>query len=149
MFVNPSDAEVTERLKRVRTIAVVGLSDKPSRDSYGVGEYLDDRGFSVVPINPTLEMWRGHQAFPDLAKAKKAAESVGKTIDLVDIFRRPAEVRDVLKQVVELKLPAAWCQLGVIDWDAAAWARQHGVWTVMDRCLAVEHRKLIGMRVGG
>lgn len=136
------------RLEEVRTIAVVGLSNKPLRDSYGVARYLDEAGYSVVPVNPNIEMWFGHQSFPDLKTAKRAAASVGKSIDLVVVFRKPGEVRKVVQEILKEKLPAAWFQLGVIDWDAAARARDHGVWVVMDHCIAVEHRKLIGAPIG-
>lgn len=135
---------MTERLQNARTIAVVGLSDKPHRESYGVGEYLESAGYAVVPINPSIRMWRGHQSFPDLETAKKAAASVDRSLDLVVVFRRPSAVGGIVRQMHKLRLPALWCQLGVIDWDAAAWARDHGVWVVMDHCVAVEHRKLIG-----
>jgi uncharacterized protein len=146
VFVNPAPEELAERLRQARTIAVVGLSDKPYRDSFGVAEYLEATGYKVVPVNPHIRMWRGHQAFPDLESAKGAAARVGRKIDLVDVFRRPSEVRKVVKDIVRLKLPAAWFQLGVVDWEAAAWARDHGVWVVMDHCIAVEHRRLIAAR---
>lgn len=144
MFVNPSAKAMAERLEKARTLAIVGLSGKPHRESYGVGEYLESAGYVIVPVNPAIRMWRGHQAFPDLRSAKKAAEEVGRTLDLVVVFRRPRVVRDLVREVQRLHLPAMWCQLGVVDWDAAAWARDHGVWVVMDHCVAVEHRKLIG-----
>lgn len=136
------------RLREVRTIAVIGLSEKPMRDSYGVGEYLDERGYTVVPVNPTIRMWRNHQSFPDLKTAKAASESVGKPVDMVVVFRRAHEVSRILREVHALKIPAVWCQLGVIDWDAAQWAKEHGMWVAMDHCVAVEHRKLVGTRVG-
>lgn len=148
MFVNPGSDEMRERLRSVRTVAVVGLSNKPLRDSYGAAEYLELAGYSVVPVNPNIEMWRGHQSFPDLTTAKRAAASVGRDIDLVVVFRRRNEVRRLVQEAVRLKLKAAWFQLGVIDWEAAAWARDHGIWVVMDHCIAVEHRKLIGAPIG-
>ncbi len=144
MFVNPSPKAMAERLQKARTLAVVGLSDKTHRESYGVAEYLESAGYAIVPVNPSIRMWRGHQAFPDLGSAKKAAEDVGRALDLVVVFRRPRAVRDLVREVQRLHLPAVWCQLGVVDWEAAAWARDHGVWVVMDHCVAVEHRKLIG-----
>lgn len=146
MFVNPPLEEMAERLRNVRTIAVVGLSDKPHRDSYGVAEYLEATGYTIVPVNPHIRMWRGHQSFPDLASAKQAAERVGRRLDLVDVFRRPTEVRKIVREIAQHRLPAAWFQLGVVDWEAAAWARDHGIWVVMDHCLAVEHRRLLAAR---
>jgi uncharacterized protein len=144
VFVNPPPKAMTQRLQEAKTLAVLGLSDKPHRESYGVAEYLESAGYIVVPVNPRVRMWRGHQAFPSLVRAKAAAEDVGRTLDLVVVFRRPSAVWSVVKEMHRLGLPAAWFQLGVIDWDAAAWARDHGLWVVMDHCVAVEHRKLIG-----
>jgi len=148
VFVNPSAADMRAHLESVRTIAVLGLSNRPLRDSYGVARYLEEAGYKVVPVNPTIEMWEGHQSFPDLATAARAAEGVGRKIDLVVVFRRPSEVRRIVQELLKLKMPAAWFQLGVIDWDAARRAREHGMWVVMDHCIAVEHRKLLGAPVG-
>lgn len=144
VFVNPSPQTMAKKLQDVRTIAIVGLSDRPHRESYGVGEYLESAGYMVVPVNPKVRMWRGHQAFPDLTTAKQAAKDVAREIDLVVVFRKPGAVSSIVREVVRLGLPAVWFQLGVVDWDAAAWGRDHGTWVVMDHCVAVEHRKLIG-----
>ncbi|MBW3581988.1 MAG: CoA-binding protein [Euryarchaeota archaeon] len=148
VFNNPPDEEIAERLRSIRTIAVVGISEKPYRDSYGVAEYLDEAGYTIVPVNPHMEMWESHQCFPDLETAQRATRRVGKSIDMIDVFRRPSAVKSVVDQALGLKIPALWFQLGVIDWDEAHRAVDHHVWTVMDRCLAVMHRKLIGAPKG-
>lgn len=148
MFANPTETDMRTRLEGVRTIAIVGLSDKENTDSFGVGEYLVSAGYTVVPVNPDLQTWEGRQSFPDLATAKRATERVGKTLDLVDVFKRPSAVKPIVDEAMRLKLPALWFELGVIDWDQAARARDHGVWVVMDRCIAVLHRKFFGSPTG-
>lgn len=142
MFLNPPDDELRERLGAIRTIAVVGLSDQPDRDSHRVATYLAGHGYKIVPINPNLTTWEARQSFPDLASAVRAAEAIGRRIDLVDVFRRRHAVAGIVDEMIRLGLDAMWTQLGVIDREAGEKARDHGIWTVMDHCLAVEHRRL-------
>lgn len=134
----PTDAEVRALLERTRRVAVVGLSDNPERPSYDVAEYLMRVGYEVVPINPKLTEWQGRKAFPNLA----AAVSSGLTFDLVDVFRRPEDVEEVVGDAVAAKAPAIWFQLGVVNEAAARRAKAAGMLVVMDRCTKIEHRRL-------
>lgn len=129
MFANPPDAEIAERLRRVRTIAVIGLSPDTGRPSHGVAKALQGAGFRVVPVRPGTDEVLGETAYPDLA-------SVPGPIDLVDVFRAPEHVPGIVDEVLRLGLPALWLQDGVVDEPAAQRARDAGVFVVMDRCIA-------------
>ncbi len=130
-----NEPETMERiLRETKTIAVVGLSEQPGRASAGVAKYMQDAGYRIVPVNPGIENALGERAYPDLDAA--CAES---KIDLVNVFRRPTYVPEVVKDVMRLKIPAIWLQLGVCHGEAADWADAAGVLTVMDRCLMQEH----------
>ncbi len=129
--------EITELLKRVRNIAVVGLSNSPLRPSHGVAAYLQTHGYHVVPVNPTIESALGELAYPSLL-------DVPGKIDLVDIFRRPEFVPQVVEQAIQLKVAAIWMQEGVIHEEAAEAARQAGIFVVMDHCILKEHRARFG-----
>ncbi len=133
-FKNPSSAEIDTLLRSARTVAVVGLSDSPRRPSYGVARALQQFGYRVIPVNPTIASALGERSYPDLAAAQASLQP-GERIDIVDVFRRSEHVAAVVEDVIRLGLPALWLQDGVIDAAAAERARGHGVFTVMDRCL--------------
>jgi predicted CoA-binding protein len=130
------DEKVLALLTHARTIAVVGLTDNPSRPSYGVAAYLLSRGYHVVPINPKLDKVLGQRAYPSLSEASKQEK-----IDIVDVFRRPEAVPEIVDEVLALGLPALWLQETVVNEEAAARARDSGVLVVMDRCILKEHRR--------
>jgi predicted CoA-binding protein len=127
---------VLELLKNAKTIAVVGLSDDPGKPSYTVSQYMQGRGYRIVPINPQLEYALGEKAYASLGEAAKHEK-----IDIVDVFRRPAAVPSIVDEVLELELPVLWLQETVVHEAAAEKARQAGVVVVMDRCILKEHRK--------
>jgi predicted CoA-binding protein len=127
---------VLQLLKTAKTIAVVGLSDDPSRPSYGVSRYLQSKGYRIVPINPRLSAVLGEKAYPSLSEAAKAEK-----IDIVDVFRQPESVPAIVDEVLALELPALWLQETVVHEEAAEKARQAGVIVVMDKCILKEHRR--------
>ena len=129
----PQPDPVTELLKRARTIAVVGLSDDPLRPSHGVSAYMQSQGYRIIPVNPQIESSLGEKAYASLL------EVPGK-IDIVNIFRRPEFVEEVVDQAIQLKVPAVWMQEDVIHEKAAEKARRAGIFVVMDRCILQEHR---------
>ena len=132
------DLAVIERLVREsRTVAVVGLSADPSRPSSGVARYLVRAGLTVFPVNPALTEWQGLTAYKSLA-------DIPERIDIVDVFRRPEYVPGVAHEAVAVGAGALWLQLGVISVPAATVAADAGLDVVMDRCLAVEHREVVG-----
>lgn len=137
MFQNPGDQEIKDLLTQSKTIAVVGLSDKPERDSYRVAQYMQEQGYRIIPVNPRVKEVLGEKAYPDLA-------AVPGPVDIVDVFRRSEEAPGVVKEALLLKPAAVWLQLGVISEEAAALAREQGVPVVMNRCIKIEHSRLLG-----
>ena len=135
----PPDVEIKRLLTEAKTIAVVGLSDNPSRESHSVASYLRKHGYVIVPINPKLEELFGQKAYPDL----QSAVADGVTIDLVDVFRRPEHLPEIVQDAIAAKVPAIWFQLGVVDAAAARTAEDSGMRVVMDRCTRVEHGRLV------
>lgn len=135
----PPDADLRALLGRTRTIAVVGLSENPFRPSYGVASYLVEAGYTVVPVNPMLKEWRGHEAYPDLASVKAA----GIDVDLVDVFRAPEHVGPIVEEAIRMGAKAVWLQEGVVHLEAARAARRAGLEVVMDRCAMKEHARLV------
>ena len=131
------DEEIASLLDGVRTIAMVGASDRPDRPSNGVMKFLQSRGYRVIPVNPTItgEHVHGEYVWRELAQ-------IGEPIDLVDIFRRSSEVRPIVDQAIAIGAKAIWMQIGVIDEVAAARAEAAGLKVVMDRCPKVEIMRL-------
>jgi predicted CoA-binding protein len=129
----PQTDRVTELLRHAKTIAVVGLSDDPMRPSHGVSAYMQSQGYRIIPVNPQIESSLGEKAYASLLK-------VPEKIDIVNIFRRPEFVEEVVDQAIRLKVPAIWMQEEVIHEKAAEKARKAGILVVMDRCILKEHR---------
>ena len=128
---------ITELLKRSRTIAVVGLSNSPLRPSHGVSAYMQTHGYRIIPVNPNIKGSLGEKAYTSLL-------DVPEKIDIVDVFRRPEFVEEVVDQAINLRIPAIWMQEGVINQKAAERARQAGIFVVMDRCILKEHKARLG-----
>jgi uncharacterized protein len=139
-FVNPPDSEIREILSTPATVAVVGCSNSPARDSLTIAKLLKSRGFRVIPVNPLLSPDAligvlGEKCYPDLA-------SIPDRVDIVDVFRRPEYVPEVVEQAIVKRARVLWCQLGVIHLEAAKRAHQAGMTVVMDRCPAIEYSRL-------
>ena len=126
---------ISEILHSARTIAVVGLSGKRYRPSYGVAEYLKRAGYRIIPVNPMETSVLGEKSYPDL-------DSVPEPIDLVDIFRRSEYVPDIVEAAIRKGAKAIWMQESVIHEAAAARAEAAGLAVVMDRCILKDHRRL-------
>ena len=130
-----SEAEqISEILKTARNIAVVGLSSSPMRPSYGVAAYLQTQGYRIIPVNPEIKGALGEKGYATL-------NDVPEKIDIVDIFRRPEFVPEIVDQAIALKVPAIWMQESVVHEEAAKKARAAGIFVVMDRCILKEHRR--------
>ena len=129
--------DIAEILQNIRTVAMVGASDRPDRPSNGVMKFLQDHGYRVIPVNPTItgEHIHGEYVWRELGQ-------IGEPIDLVDIFRRSSEVGPVVDQAIAIGAKAVWMQLGVIDEEAAARAEAAGLKVVMDRCPKIEIMRL-------
>lgn len=131
------DADIKALLENVRTIALVGASDRPDRPSYGVMAFLQRHGYRVIPVNPQItgEHVHGEYVFRELSQ-------IGEPIDLVDIFRRSQAAGEAVDEAIAAGAKAVWMQLGVINEDAAARAEAAGLQVVMDRCPAIEIPRL-------
>lgn len=129
--------QIGEVLKRSRNIAVVGLSNSPLRASHGVAAYMQMQGYRIIPVNPTITDVLGEPSYGSLL-------DVEEKIDIVNIFRRPEFVPDVVDQAIQLKVPVIWMQEGVVHEPAAEKARRAGLFVVMDHCILKEHRARFG-----
>ncbi len=127
---------IADLLKSSKTIAVVGLTDSPIRPSYGVSSYMQSQGYRIIPVNPKVKDSLGEKAYASLL-------DVPDKIDIVNIFRRPEAVPEVVDQAIQLKVPAIWMQEGVIHESAAEEARKAGIFVVMDRCILKEHMRYV------
>jgi predicted CoA-binding protein len=122
-------------LTNTKTIAVVGLSSKEQRAGYYVPAYLQSAGYRILPVNPNIDQALGETAYPDLS-------SIGKSVDLVQIFRRAEEIPAIVDEAIEIGAKGIWMQLGLVHEEAAKRAREAGLEVVMDACMMVEHRQL-------
>lgn len=133
-----AENEIRKTLEQPRTIAVVGLSHKPTRASYSVARFLQQLGHRIIPVNPLLQgPVLGEQPYARL-------RDVDVPVDMVDIFRRAAYVPDIVEDAIAIEARIIWMQLGVIHQEAAARAQAAGLGVVMDRCPVIEYRRLIG-----
>ncbi len=133
---NAGESEIDGILASARTIAVVGLSDKPDRDSYRVAAYLKAHGYTIVPVNPAVPEILGERSYPDLASIPAAI-----AIDVVDVFRKPEYIPKVVDEAIARGARVVWMQLGLAHNAAADKARAAGLAVVMDRCIKVEHAR--------
>jgi hypothetical protein len=124
-----------EILNSSRVVAIVGLSPRPARPSYGVASYLKEQGYRIIPVNPTVKEILGETCYPDLA-------SITEPVDVVDIFRRSEEVPGIVEEAIKIGAKAVWMQEGVINEQAAARAREAGLVVVMDKCILKEHQRI-------
>ncbi len=136
-----SSAAIAALLRSAHTIAVVGVSARPERDSHDVAAYLHRHGYRVVPVNPALTELFGEAAYPDLAAVPASV-----TVDIVDIFRRQEFIPAIVEQAIARGARAVWMQLGLADEAAARRARAAGLAVVMNRCIKVDHARLLGRR---
>ncbi|MFZ0821634.1 MAG: CoA-binding protein [Candidatus Acidiferrales bacterium] len=139
MSTSSGDEEIRELLSSTKVIAVVGLSSKRFRPSYGVSEYLKTAGYRILPVNPNETKVLGEKAFGSLSEIPK-----GIHVDIVDIFRRSEEVAEVVEGAIRIGARAVWMQEGVVDEAAAARARAAGLIVTMDLCILKEHQRLLG-----
>lgn len=137
MFQNPSDEQLVDLLKEAHTIAVVGLSSDPTKASYEVSKYIQSQGYEVVPVNPTVDSVLGRKSHESLLEVEGP-------VDIVNVFRRSHEVAAIVDQAIQIKAKAIWTQLDIVDEVAAQKAQAAGLTVVMDKCLKVEHFRLLG-----
>ena len=134
-FQNPPDEAIKALLSRPQTVAVVGCSPNPKRDSHRIAQLLRARGHRVIPVNPGHQTILGETCYASL-------RDIPEQVDMVDIFRRSEHVAPIVDEAIEAGAKIVWMQLGVIDERAAAKAQHAGLTVVMDRCPAIEYRRL-------
>jgi uncharacterized protein len=140
MHENPGAEEIRDLLAGSRTVAVVGLSDRRYRTSHSIARSLQDFGFRIFPVNPNL---RG----PVLGEEPYASvEEIPEGVDIVDVFRSSEKVMPTARDAVAAGAKVLWMQSGVVNEEAAAHAREHGLTVVMDRCIMVDYASLVGKR---
>ncbi len=140
---NASNGEIDAILARARTVAVVGLSPKPERDSFQVARYLQEHGYRIIPVNPGVSEVLGERSYPDVASIPADVR-----VDVVDIFRRPEFIPTIVEEAVARGAGAVWMQLGLAHNAAAETARKAGLAVVMDRCMKVERARFERERSG-
>lgn len=128
-------------LTQSRTIAVVGLSANWYRPSYFAAKYMRDHGYRIFPVNPSYAEVMGETCYPDLISARRGA---GTLIDIVDCFRKPAEILPIARDAITIGAKVLWMQLGIRNDAAARLASDAGLDVVMDRCVKIEHARILG-----
>ena len=133
--------QIKSILKTSKTIAVVGLSDRAERDSYVVAKYLYNAGYSIIPINPNISEWNDIKAYASLLDIPSSIK-----IDIVDIFRRSELVEEIVDQALQMKNKprVIWLQLGIENEKSAEKARAAGILVIQNRCIRIEHEKIMG-----
>lgn len=129
--------QIKKVLRENKTLAVVGLSANEMRPSFFASKYMQDHGYRIIPVNPRYEEILGEKCYPDLI-------SIPEPVDIVDLFQRADRVMPFVEQAIEIKAKAVWMQLGVVNEEAAALAREAGLDVVMDRCVKIEYARLFG-----
>src|SRR5688572_13522455 len=131
--------EMKEILLMAKTIASVGLSANPAKESFGIAQYLKDQGYRIIPVNPTATVIMGQKAYPDLL-------SVPEKVDVVQVFRKPEDVPPVVDEAIKIGAKVVWMQEGIVNEESAQKARDAGLQVVMDACMRSSHQRLIGAR---
>jgi predicted CoA-binding protein len=138
MHENPGTEEIRDLLASSRTVAVVGLSDRPFRTSHSIARSLQDFGFRIFPVNPELDG-------PVLGEDPYGlVEEIPEPVDIVDVFRRSEKVMPTARDAVAAGAKVLWMQSGVVNEEAASYARENGLTVVMDRCIMVDYASLVG-----
>jgi predicted CoA-binding protein len=133
---NPPPEEIEAVLKKYKVVAVVGLSPKPERDSHKVAKYMKEHDYTIVPVNPGQKNILGEKCYPNL-------KTIPFPVDIVDVFRKPDAVPPIVDDAVEIGARVIWMQLGIVHNESADKAREAGLEVVMDRCMKIEHMRMI------
>jgi hypothetical protein len=134
-----SDEEIKELLQNAKIIAVVGFSTNPEKDAHQVPKKLMELGYRVIPVNPFAEEILGQKCYPSLREIPRDVK-----VDIVDVFRPAEEVPEIVEQAIEIGAKAIWLQLGISHDEAAKRAREAGLKVIQNRCIKMEHLRLLG-----
>ena len=132
-----NDKEMKEILLSTKTIASVGVSSNPEKESYDVAAYLKGQGYRVIPVNPTATEILGEKTYASLS-------DIPDQVDVVQVFRKPEDVPPVVEEAIKIGAKVVWMQAGIVNEEAAQTARKAGLQVVMDACMRATHRRLIG-----
>ena len=135
LFQNPPSSQIRSILQQVKTIAVVGISEREDRASNYVSDYMQSQGYKIYPVNPNIEGWFGLKSYDSI-------EDVPGKIDIVDVFRRSTNVMPVAEDAVASGAKVLWLQQGIVNQEAATFALDKGLTVVMDSCIMVEHKSM-------
>ncbi|HQU35918.1 MAG TPA: CoA-binding protein [Anaerolineales bacterium] len=130
-----SEQEMKDILLSAKTVAAVGLSSNPAKESFGIVQYLKDQGYRIIPVNPSATEIMGEKAYPDLS-------SIPEAVDVVQVFRKPEDVPPVVEEAIKIRAKVVWMQEGIVNEEAAQKAREAGLQVVMDACMRSAHRRL-------
>ncbi|MCK0473944.1 CoA-binding protein [Halalkalibacter sp. APA_J-10(15)] len=131
---NPTDIQIKELLEESKRIAVVGLSNNPERTSYQVAKFMQNAGFEIIPVNPTIE-----EALE--VKAVASLKEISGTIDIVNVFRREEYLPEIAKEAINVKVKSFWAQLGIENEEAYSLLKDQEILTIMNRCIKVEYAR--------
>ena len=137
-------SELRHILATCRTIAVVGLSPQWHRPSFFAGKYMQGHGYRIVPVNPTATEILGERCYASVTEAASALAAQGQKIDMVDCFRKSEDIPPIADEAIAIGAKCLWMQIGVVNEPAAAKARAGGLDVVMDRCVKIEHARILG-----
>lgn len=133
---NPSNETMKEILETAQTIAVVGLSDNPERTSYQISKAMQDSGYKIIPVNPTIKVVLGEKSYPSLTDVKDK-------VDIINVFRRPGFLPDVAREAAQTDCKVFWAQQGIINEDAFNYLKERNFTVIMDMCIKVVHSVLV------
>jgi len=137
-----NDQVMKDILLSTKTIASVGLSSNPAKESYGIVRYLKSQGYHIIPVNPTATEIMWEKSYPDL-------ESIPEQIDVVQVFRKSKDVPPIVDSAIKVGAKVVWMQEGIINEEAAQKAREAGLQVIMDACMRATHQRLIGPKSSG
>ncbi len=142
-----SENQIKDILEKTKTIAIVGLSKDPEKMSNIVSAYIQQHGYRIIPVNPFVDEVLGEKSFKSLLDIPVETQ---RAIDMVDIFRKAEDAEPIVEQAIQLKTAVGkpsvvWMQLGIINEQAAKAATQSGLVVIMDRCLMIEHQRLVSL----
>jgi len=132
---NDHDRKMRDIFTSAKTIASVGLSSNPEKESYGVALYLKEQGYRIIPVNPTATEILGEKVYPNLS-------AIPEKVDVVQVFRKPEDVPPVVEEAIKIGAKVIWMQEGVVNYEAAQKAEEAGLQVVMDACMRATHQRL-------
>lgn len=132
---NPENDEIKQILEEAKTIAVVGLSDNPERTSHQISKIMQENGYKIIPVNPTLDEVLGEKAYPSLT-------DIDEEIDIINVFRRSEFLPDIAKEAVQTNCKVFWAQQGIVNEEAYNYLKEHDLTVIMDLCIKVAHSVL-------